>query len=740
MESSNWNEQTVFLHALAIPEHERAAYLEQACPTPKHRARIVELLKHHALANDDFPFPASDDTRTAAPGSLQFDEFKVVHKIGEGGMGVVYLAMDTILNRQVALKVLAPHLTGSASALGRFHDEARSAAALKHPGIISVYRFGMASGSHYLVSEYVDGKTLADVIANERSNRLDTTTTQDVRPWWNRAAEIMAAVSDALDVAHKANIVHCDVKPANILIESDGRPRLTDFGIAKHLSEAAQAQTSVIGSCHYMSPEQASIAGARIDQRSDVFSLGVVLYELLTLAKPFEGRDVAQVLRAVKELEPLSVRKRDRRIPRDLETICGKAMEKEPHRRYQTAGHVAAELRCFLADRPILASPPTMRTRLRRIIRLHKSHIAVATIALLLGATGLMASWLHRIGQNELAWLSVTSEAADCEVFAQLTDPRTLESGAQRLLGKTPADNLRLPVGQYRITLFDPGTQAFLEFNWIARSPGEDAKTLIVGRRHQEGISRPATPAGVLEGQFAQPGSAGSEDMVLVEGADYIIGWSNVEGQFAKRRTVRVASFLIDKYEVSNGAYKGFIDATGNRPPAHWRAYGYDESLAERPVIGVTLEEAEAFARWQGKRLPTAIEWQAAARGADGRDYPWGNDWSANSVPIEVSAADLSALLSWDDREIYDAYRTSVGQVKAPDAYPSPLGVLHMFDGVRELTGTLDSQQFNHCVMGRSWADPPRRSSLGNARLGPVAKSSYFAGFRCARSARPPRP
>src|SRR6185436_12587368 len=152
---------------------------------------------------------------------------------------------------------------------------------------------------------------------------------------------------------------HRDVKPSNILMDPAHGPRLTDFGIAKHLVEEARTRaTDVIGSCHYMSPEQASIAKARVDQRSDIFSLGVVLYEMLALRRPFEGDTVVQVLRAVVSLDPPGLAQVDRRIARDLVTICHKALEKEPDRRYQTAAHMAADLRCFLEDRPILARPP----------------------------------------------------------------------------------------------------------------------------------------------------------------------------------------------------------------------------------------------------------------------------------------------------------------------------------------------------------------------------------------------
>ena len=287
------NEKAIFSDALALESHERERYLRDVCPDDSVRLRIEALLRHHIAAGDGVflrraSHPHEDsDSHTFGGLSERIDEFRILRRIGEGGMGSVYLAEDTILGRQVALKVLAPHLIDSDEALARFRQEARAAATVTHPSIVPVFRLaveggverGMGADRHYIVSEFVDGPTLARVFDNERSRRLAGTNssgrTVDLLAWHRRVAECVGTIADALDACHRANIVHRDVKPSNILLDRERGPRLTDFGIAKRLPEPGRGfePTSVIGSCHYMSPEQASTTGVSIDQRSDIFSL-----------------------------------------------------------------------------------------------------------------------------------------------------------------------------------------------------------------------------------------------------------------------------------------------------------------------------------------------------------------------------------------------------------------------------------------------------------------------------------
>lgn len=727
---AGWDEQSVFLAAVALPESQRAAYLEGACPTPAARARIESLLQHHAAAGQTF-LEVPEATATAAGGLEQIDEFRILHRLGRGGMGVVYAAEDTILGRRVALKTLRPGLLGSEQALGRFRDEARSTAALQHPGIVPVYKFGQAKDVHYIVCELVNGPTLGQVLSDRRAGR-GPASEMDFAGWQRRAAEIVAAVADALDCAHRARIVHRDVKPSNILLEADGRPRLTDFGVAKHLSDETQSQqTGLIGSYHYMSPEQA-ISAIRIDHRSDIFSLGVVLYELLALQRPFDGQDIAQVLWAVQEYEPPRLRKRDPRIARDLETIGHKALEKEPARRYQTAAHMAADLRCWLEGQPILAAPPGMGLRLRRWTWRHKLGLLSAAAALLLATIGVLLWRQHEARNEALAWATIEADVAGCPVYCQRIGAANLllETKAT-LLGRTPLREIVLDPGQYRITIRAPATGDFVEWNAILFRTGRArAARLVV---HSPGTAAAPADSAVQHGYFGRSSAAELEDMWPVPSGDYPCNEINESGEVsAGTQVVHVPAFLIDKCEVSNADYEQFVQATGYKAPALWAAPGYSAVLADHPVVDVSLEDAEAYARWRGKRLPTPQEWQAAARGAQGNLFPWGDD--PRRAPEGTPQAAEGPQVTANATAIFAAYAAYTKPTHRTSAWESvgPLAMVH--GNVREWTAAVVRNGQEATFLGRAWCDSPRAFSFGVVGTGLLRSGNSTVGFRCARS------
>lgn len=285
-------------------------------------------------------------------------KFELLVELGSGSFGVVFRARDTELDRVVAVKLLRAGRLASRADLDRFLREARSAAQLKHPGIVSLYEIGQtADGASYLVEEFVEGLTLADRLEKDR-----------IPP--RQAAELVALVADALDYAHRHGVIHRDVKPSNILLDDRGRPHLMDFGLAKREidDKPMTPDGEVLGTPAYLSPEQAEGDSHSVDNRSDVYSLGVVLYEILTGERPFRGNRRMLLLQVLED-EPRPPRRLNDRIPRDLETICLRAMAKNPAKRYQSAGDLADDLRRYLRGDAILARPIGRAEKLRHWCR-----------------------------------------------------------------------------------------------------------------------------------------------------------------------------------------------------------------------------------------------------------------------------------------------------------------------------------------------------------------------------------
>jgi eukaryotic-like serine/threonine-protein kinase len=384
-----------------------------------------------------------------------FGDYELLGELAHGGMGIVYYARQVSLNRAVALKIIRSGHFAADAEVERFHTEAQAAASLDHPNIVPLHEIGQHEGHHFFSMKLIEGGNLAEWTTT-RNAPPDATPSarsesRNQKSEIQTAVRLLATVADAVHHAHQRGILHRDLKPTNILLDSEGRPHLTDFGLAKLLwrERSTTVTDAILGTPTYMAPEQAGGDAKHITTAADIYSLGAILYELLTGQPPFTGAEPLEILDKVRTQEPPRPRALNPRVDHDLETICLKCLDKEPTRRYATAKALDEDLKRWLTGEPILARPTTTVERARKWAKRNPavaSLVVLAHILFIAGIVGVLWQWrraeinaeqaAEQARRAEAGARSARENAARSAQFAQFLQEMLEGVGPSAALGR----------------------------------------------------------------------------------------------------------------------------------------------------------------------------------------------------------------------------------------------------------------------------------------------------------------
>jgi pimeloyl-ACP methyl ester carboxylesterase len=594
--------------------------------------------------------------------------YRIVEKVGEGGMGEVWKAVDQTLDREVAIKILPPTLAGDPTRLARFSREAKLLASLNHPNLATVYGYHEADGVRFLAMELVPGEDLLKRLAK---GKLPV----------SEALRIAVQVADALEIAHSNGIVHRDLKPANIMLTEPGNAKVMDFGLAKRVvDEPADGRESTetkplsaasltregttIGTFAYMSPEQ--LRGENVDARSDIFSFGIVLYEMLTSVHPFRKPKTVETISAILRDDPPPLRQHWKGAPQGVETTIEQLLAKDPDRRFQSIGDARAaleHLRLNESAADTTASVPSGAVAtsasgvLLGVLRRPRFVFPAVLLAAALTAAGLWFAdhrskirWARQVAVPEIerlidaGWRDTTEAyalAVDAEQYiprdarlAELlaacsldvtvtTDPAGAEIFVKNYasptddwehLGTSPLETVRLPVGILRWKIEKPGyaTVMAASSTWDLDLVGDQ---LIKPIHFDRVLDDPESiPDGMVRVQGAQTAAGTLGDFYIDRSEVTNRQFKDfVNGAGYRRKEFWEHEFVEDGENPTwEEAMSRFVDRTDRPGPATWQAGDYPEGYADHPVSGISWYEAAAYAAFAGKSLPTGDHWGLA--------------------------------------------------------------------------------------------------------------------------------
>lgn len=739
MNPERWAEvRELFERISEVPSEDRLDLLREACGPDADLYVQVQRMLNAEISPADFLAPPdiADLPRTVreARGDLagtQLAQWTLQRELGRGGMGVVWLGRNRF-GDEAAIKLLPPHLLRTGEMVERFRREALLASAVRHPGLVRVLGFGEEDGTYFLVMERVVGPSLRELMDEPELFRLTGSSLPDLDDP-QQVAALAQGIALALEAIHRAGLIHRDVKPGNILLDEQGNPRLSDFGLARSSDLGRLTRSgSPLGTPHYMSPEQARAKRDGIDHRSDLYSLGAVLYELLAKHPPHRGSSSHEVLYSIAHRQARPLIKAAPKAPAPLIAMTERLLRRRRRDRYRDASGLIGDLGAFLDGRPIEARPIPRLTRLRESFddpRFLRRLVPGGLIgALAIGALGASSIRSTPVEPSAATYQLVLDEAprADAPIQAH-SWVRGDFPGVWEPLDQArplPTDGrMELPAQAVRVVLTD-GAGRFAE---LLREPDSNSPA------EWPAAPRLASPAEVSAGMVLIPGGEVPFEILRMD--------PEARGESTTARPLDVRPFWLDRAPVSVAQWRSFCEATGRELPPAWSKDTGDALREDQPVCGIVLGEARAYAEWAGKRLPSLVEWYTAL-GAGSFDW-------ADGLADGVVTGHPTHLPTPLQKRNTEAARRRFTQGSGPGQ--GPYGLEQLVGGVAERLDTPwfephDGQWAWQPGLNTLWTSAwhsPRPTESSHLRWTYVGiravESSDDIGFRCAKSAAAPR-